>query len=271
MNIQEIWQSEESFETAYNELLKLSKFDRTKDASKLVNRLLAKLVNPHPTFFDIKQWVAGNVKDFNLRSQLLLNAQSGSIAFKIAELEKAVNSWQKDGAFEWALGGDSPFEKKAKFREGGDEVTKTYNSVLANQRNLKIVRDPIGMNSFRISPIGSTPALADLNNLSSISITGLPKFTDARIWILNHEAIQKHINLRQQDDGGFVADGLDYPVYSKSGGDTVTKSLTSRWLADQALTTTQAKTYVVPKYDSLLTGGDPLPKDLQEFAVEFKG
>lgn len=271
MNIQEIWQSEETFEAAYHELLKLSKFDRTKDASKLISRLLSKLVNPHPTFFDTKQWVAENVKDFNLRSQILLNAQVGTIAFKVAELEKEVGAWQKDGEFSWTLPGDSPFEKKAKFREGDDEVTKTYNIVIANQRNLKILKEAIGMNSFRISPIGSTPALADLNNLSSISITGLPKFTDARVWILNHEAIQKHINLRQQDDGGFTANGLDYPIYSKSGGDTVIKALTSRWLADKAMTTTQAKTYVVPKYDSLLTGGDPLPKDLQEFAVEFTG
>lgn len=271
MNIQEVWQSEESFETSYHELLKLSKFDRTKDAFKLVQKLVQKLVNPHPTFFDIKQWIVENVKDFNLRSQVLLNAQNGSIAFKIAELEKAVNSWQRDGAYEWTLGGDSPFEKKAKFREGDDEITQTYNAILANQRNLKIVKGGVGMNSFRISPIGSTPALADLNNLSSLSITGLPKFTDAKIWVLNHELIQKRINLHQQEDGGFMAEGLEYPIYSKSGGDTVIKALTSRWLADRAMTTNHAKTYVVPKYDSLLTGGDPLPKDLQEFAVEFTG
>ena len=39
-SIEEIWQSEESMAEAYKEILHLSKFDRTTDASKLVNRLV---------------------------------------------------------------------------------------------------------------------------------------------------------------------------------------------------------------------------------------
>lgn len=270
--ITSIWQSEETMEAAYTDLLHLTKLDRTKDASKLVRKLMEKLVGPNATYHDIHQWVGVNVFDFNLSTQILLNAQQGSIKFRMDELERAVNQYQKDGVLVWTGAGDSPFEKKAKFKEGDDEATRQYNRVLANARNLKILTEaPVGFNSFRISPIGSTPAFADLGNLSSLSIVGLRDYLTAtvRVWTLNHEKISKRIDLHQQEDGGYVAEGLDFPVYSKSGGDIVTRALTSRWMAWHVFANS-TKTYVVPKYDSLLTVG-PFPEYLEEFADEFEG
>lgn len=267
MNIQEVWQSEETLEAAYKELLSLSGLDRTKDASKLVQKLMTKLVNSHPTAYDIREWVRANVKDFNIASQILLNCQAGPLpVFKLAELKTQVDTW----ASTLGESPDGPFAKKAKFREGDDDATKQHNLVLAGARNLKILSELRGMNSFRITPISSTPALADLNNLSSISIQGLAPFTHSEVWLLNHKAIEQAINLRQQDDGAYAAEGLIWPIYSKSGGDTVVRAITSRWFAYQ-LMMTGLPIHVTPKYDSVLVSGGTVPDTLKEYVVEFKG
>ena len=270
-SIEEIWQSEESMAEAYKEILHLSKFDRTTDASKLVNRLVDNEVmmtmNGSPLYYDKRIWILQHIQDFNIATQLLLNCQEGSVRFDIAKLDNDTQAWQRDGNFE-----ASPFDKKAKFMEGEDEKSKKFNTILAGVRNLKILSAGlVGFNSFRISPIGSTPAFADMNNLSNLSIMGLGKYagSDVKIWMLNHKAIQDFIHVRQQEDGGTIADGLVYPIYSKSGGGILLRALTSRWVAYQALSE-RFRIYVVPKYDSLLTVGDDLPEGLKEFVSEFK-
>ena len=269
MNVQEVWQSEESLSAAYTELLSLSKFDRTKDASKLVSKLMAALVNPHPTFYDIREWVVANVKDFNIASQLLLNSQRGNIQFKLPELDKRVEELNEKYNLVSIM---NPTAKGAKFADNPEakEDIVQYNLALATLRNHSILKNWIGINSFRVTPISSTPALADLNNLSSLSISGLSEFCESKIWLLKHEAISHRVNLHQQDDGGYVAEGLIWPVYSKSGGDITPRSLMCRWLTNEVLSR-NLSIYVVPKYDSLLTAGDELPQDLQEYVVEFKG
>lgn len=263
--VKEVWESEESMNQAYNELLHLSQFDRTKDASKLVSRLMSKTVNPHPTFYDVREWVGKNVQDFNIASQILLNQMPGVVRFKTDELEKKVNEWGTEHKEE------GPFAKKAKFMDDQEPGAKEFNVKLAGIRNLKILKNWIGMNSFRLSPIGSTPALADFNNLSSISIHGLKPFLydDAKILLINHEAVTKRINLRQDDDGSFVADGLEFPVFSKSGGEIVTKALIARWVTNELLKDSLT-THVFPKYDSLLVVG-AVPSGYEEYLVEFEG
>lgn len=263
--IYETWKSEETLEKAYQELLGLthSGFDRTKSASRLVGRLMAKVVNPHPTRYDSKEWIVNNVTDFNIASQLLLNIQEGSIPFRAKDLAAQVAEWEK----EWKDRTDSPFEKKAKFLEGDDEAAKAHNRVLAGIRNNKILQDWAGSNSFRISPLGTTPALADLNNITSMSISGLQRFCGARIHLLNHDAIMKQLQLQQTEDGGFIANGLIHPIYSKSGGDILFRALASRWISHQILTRSHTA-YLVPKYDSILLLGD-LPEDLKEFVSAY--
>ncbi len=265
--IEEIWKSEENMEKAYNELLHLSKFDRTKDASKLVNKVMSKVLSPHPVYHDVREWVPNNISDFNLASQILLNQMPGTVKFKTDELEHKVGEWEKALAEKE----DGPFAKKAKFKDEQDPDAGPFNEKLAGIRNLKILKNWIGMNSFRLSPIGSTPALADLNNLSSLSIQSLTPYCyeGTQIKLINHEAIAKHINLTQQEDGGFVADGLMYPVYSKSGGDIVTRAITSRWIT-YSLLISSSSLHVLPKYDSLLINGE-YPHSFEEFILDFKG
>lgn len=263
MNIEEIWQSEETLTSAYKELLSLSAFDRTKDASKLVKKLMQKIL-PGSTYHEQKQWVTENISDFNLASQILLNCQSGVLGFRVAALEKALEAGRTDGP-------DSPFAPKAKFRPDDDPTAGEFNRKLAGIRNLKILKSEwIGMNSFRISPLGSTPALADLNNLSSLSINGLRPYCDAaRIWLINHEAVAKHIGLKVDQDGAYTAEGLTTPIVSKSGGDIAPKALVSRWLAVQVMLSSNI--YVVPKYDSLLVSESEIPEHLKGMLDEFAG
>lgn len=264
-SIKSVWESEQSLEAAYNEMLHLSHFDRTKDASKLVSRLMAKVINPHPTYFDVREWVKHNVPDFNIASQILLNQMPGVVRFKTDQLERKVNEWSVEHKEE------GPFAKKAKFMTEADPAAEEFNAKLAGIRNLKILKEWVGLNSFRLSPIGATPALADFNNLSSLSINGLKPYVndDTRIVLLNHSAIAKRINLRQDEDGSFVADGLEFPVFSKSGGDIVTKSLMSRWVTTSLLYDSLTL-HVFPKYDSLLVVGD-IPEGYEEYLLEFEG
>jgi hypothetical protein len=272
-SIEEIWQSEESMAEAYKEILHLSKFDRTMDASKLVNRLVDNEVmmtmNGSPLYYDKRIWILQHIQDFNIATQLLLNCQEGSVHFNVDKLKDTIDGYREAGAGDT---GWDPFDKKAKFLEGDDVGTKAHNRILSDCRNSKILSAAmVGFNSFRVSPIGSTPAFADLNNLSNLSIMGLSQIvgSDVKIWMLNHKAIQDFIHVRQQEDGGTIADGLVYPIYSKSGGDILLRALTSRWVAYQALSE-RFRIYVVPKYDSLLTVGDDLPEGLKEFVSEFK-
>jgi hypothetical protein len=267
MNIEEIWQSEESLETVYQELLSLSKFDRTKDASKLVHKLMAKLAGSSVAW-DQKQWIKDNVQDFNIASQLLLNIQPGNVTFRLAELSKRMQELEKKYEVSSVR---NPFGKGAKLAEDdGKEETHVYNKDLSTIRNHKILANWVGMNSFRVSPIGSTPALADLLNLSSLSILGLKEFCDGTICLVDHEKLTAHLEVRQNEDGAFMANGLVHPIVSKSGGDIVTRALPVRWLTHQILTRTNC--YVIPKYDSLLVAGElGVPEDLKEWLVEFKG
>ena len=269
LTIPEIWQSEKFMEEAYKELLHLSKFDRTTDASKLVNKFMDKQMD-HPTFYDKRKWVVENIHDFNLASQLLTNCQEGSLRFNVVKLSTQIQEWEKH----YENVESSPFQKKAKFLEGEDGATKQHNLVLAAIRNHRFLTEAAKtINSFRVSPIGSTPALADMNNLSQLSINGLSQYLSPgiTIWVLNHELIQTGINLHQQDDGGYVACGLYHPIYSKSGGDIVTKAISSRWMTYQLLSRSHYNYYVVPKYDSLLVAGDKLPMDLRGYADELTG
>lgn len=271
-SVEEIWQSEASMEEAYKDILHISKFDRTADASKLVNRVVDNEVmmtmSGTPLYYDKRIWILQHIQDFNLASQLLLNCQEGSVHFDIPKLDNDTQAWQREGNFE-----ASPFDKKAKFMGGEDEKSKKFNTILAGVRNLKILSAGlVGFNSFRVSPIGSTPALADLNNLSNLSLMGLNNYVgpDVKVWALNHKAIEEFIHLRHLEDGSFMADGLAYPIFSKSGGDIAPRTITSRWMAYQTLSE-RFHIYVVPKYDSILTVGDDMPEGLKEFVNEFKG
>ena len=259
MNINEVWESEATMAEAYKELMSLSEFDRTLDAAKLTLKLMSKLVSPHPTFHDIRAWVLQNVPDFNIASQILLNCQFGQVKFDVDALEKLVLVYQSD---EWK---ESPFEKKAKFKVVDEsEATTHYNLALACHRNLNILKKSIRVNSYRLSPIGSTPALADANNFSSLSLAGIDKYCkNATVHLVNHEAVAKHIHLRQDDSGAYLADGLEFPIVSKSGGDIVTRSIVARWLVVEIMKGSEAP-FVVPKYDSFLVVG-AVPAELSPF------
>lgn len=253
--ISTIWQSEATMEAAYTERLKLTKLDRTKDARKLVWKLMEDLVGQHAVPFDVKRWILENVPDFNIRSQLLLNTLGGFITFKGAELQTAVKNAEEQYKAASVM---NPFAKGAKFIETPeDDNQEQYNRTLGQIRNAKILGSGVGLNSFRISPIGSTPALADAHNLSSLSIVGLKPFLKegVSIKLLKHDVIAKRINLRQREDGGWIADGLEYPIHSSSGGDIAPRAIAARWAVADLLGKWGVLTVVVPKYDSLLIAG----------------
>jgi hypothetical protein len=249
-SIYDVWQSEESMADFVKIHMRLSKFDRTGDASKLVSKMLEQVTGPEIKAVrrDKWDWVCANVEDFALSSQLLLNLQEGTPGINENKLKEKSVAFEEE--FKDAT--DSPFAKKAKFKT---EDGERYNLALAHTKNAKILGEVcIGLTSFRVSPVGSTPALADSNNFSQLSIPGLEDLLYAKTYILNKEAILKRINLSTREDGSIVADGLSVPVVSKSGGEIVLSALASRWAANQLLKD-WAIDYVVPKYDSLLVVG----------------
>ena len=262
--IESVWQSKDSLAQAYHDLTHLSSFDQTKGASALVTRVMAQVLGDHFTDYDARQWVKQNVTDFNLASQLLLNCQRGFLQFDVAKLEQQVKELEesyKDNR----ESGTSPFRKKAKFIEGND----THNAQLSQVRNLAILANHgAGVNSYRVSPTGHTPAVADALNLTSLSIAGLtPICSQTEIWLLNLQAISEHISLRTNEDGLVVANDL-HPIKSESGGELVFKALASRWIALQVLYA-GIDYYVVPKYDSIMITGGPLPQSLQPYAQRY--
>lgn len=258
--IHSVFESEEALETAYKEYLSLSSFDRTKDASKLVKKLMQKLVNPHPTFHDTKEWVRSEIPDWNIASQVLLNCQEGSISVDITKISTDVEHLKSEEAL---------FVPKVKFKPEEDPEAKEFNRKLATVRNQKLLASGEwhGMNSFRLSPLGSTPALADLNNFSSLSLPGLAAYLpNTTAWVINFDAVASRIGLKT--DGLISADGLMFDIYSNSGGPMAAKALVARWLAYQVMM--EGGGYVLPRYDSLLVQGR-IPESIKEYVVEFKG
>lgn len=274
--VSQVWVSEESMANwskshAYIEL------DRTSRAFLLVGKLVdtalveagmnAGSIMPLDRLQTVLA-LAPKLNDFNIITQLLLNLKSGTPEVDGSKMHSDLEVAEE----KFKNADDSPFAKKAKFRSGGNEVD--YNATLALIKNYKILSSmQKGINSYRITPIGKTPALADLNNLSNLSIQSLlPYLKGSKLYLFDTSIILNHIKMKETEEG-IIAAGLQYYIKSESGGDIVKKALASRFLTWEILKEKGVKN-IIPRYESLLVTGssDGLEKLLKlNLLEEYNG
>ena len=176
----------------------------------------------------------------------MLNLQDGCPAFDHDKMLKAVANIQ---AYEPEV---SPMAKKAKYRAEVEEGDKQYNLDLALIRNLNIVEGMSrGTNSYRITPFHKTPALADLNNLSSLSLSQIePYLQGGELYLFDPHAVLAHMQC-SEDESGITSPMIRRPIKSESGGDIIKKALASRFISASLLGSPAIK-HVVPRYESVL-------------------
>ena len=196
--------------------------------------------------------------DYNLFTQVLLNLQPYiGFAYQAKDAEKDIEKlkaeWPKDAKL-------NPFEPKAKMvKEASGEADKLYNTTLSTLRFLRIIAAFTPQISFRVSPKGSTPALTDSNNISSLGVgadaylkvvSGLKAFYVH--WVPGTSPVWTAI----QSDGSFRGNGITgYLFHSKSGGEILGQVLFSRMVARDIVATHDLKTetcIVLPRMSSVM-------------------
>ena len=251
-----IWENEESMSKWFKDHVHID-LDRTTRAKMLVTRLVDEAlttagfnsgsITQRDRIETVKAARLG-IRDFNIYSQLRLNLQEGCPAFNVSKMTDDFKLLQNKYPSE----GDSPLAKKAKYRPlPSNEEDNAFNNALALVKNLKFASEvQPGTNSYRVTQIGKTPALADLNNLSSMSPIALtPYLTGGELLMFDAGVVNAYIN--SKSDNGFIADGLSYFIHSESGGDILSKAIAARYLVASLIDEPSIK-HIVPRYESLL-------------------
>ena len=274
--INHVWVSEEAM-IAWTKTNAFFELDRTTRAFLLVGKMVdtalvqagmnAGSIMPIDRLMTVLA-MAPKLNDFNILSQFLLNLKSGTPGVDDAKMHSDLAAAEE----KFKNSEDSPFAKKAKFKTG-ENITE-YNAALALAKNYKILSGmQKGVNSYRVTPMGKTPALADLNNLSNLSLQSLlPYLKGPKLFLFDATAVLLHINAKETEDG-IITDGLQYYIKSESGGDIVKKAIASRYLTWEVLKE-KGVLNIVPRYESLLVTGtsEGLQKLLDaKLLVEYDG
>lgn len=252
-----VWCSEEAMVTWFKEIAFID-LDRTTRAkmfvTKLIDSALAECgmntgsVLPQDRKEVVKE-LAPILQDFNLVSQLALNVQEGSLSFDLAKMQEDAKLIEPS----YPSVEESPLAKKAKYKPGADEVEKKFNGDLALLKNMKIASEmQKGVSSYRITPFSKTPALADNNNLSNLSLLAIqPYLEGGELYIFDTGIVSRHFAMSEGSDGGITAKGLKFAIRSESGGDIVKKALVSRYITSRLIFDPAIK-HLVPRYESVL-------------------
>lgn len=132
----------------------------------------------------------------------------------------------------------SPFEAKAKMNKlAQTEEEKEYNKDLSAIKALRILEKCGMTRSFRVSPMGSTPAFADSDNIGMIGSGGdafLRVSPGYQVFYILWSRSPRMVNVDLRT-GGLSAAGIGYPFFSKSGGDVLNDVLFSRYVAYEAI------------------------------------
>lgn len=281
----EVFKSEESIAEYWTKISGFMALDRTNDARLIVDKLFKASWDKY--FPGINPIVNDRVKvvrnldgeDYNLISQLALNLLPFHIQYDIQAINNYINNYteklkeNKEAA--------DPHAKKAKYIQEVENSTgweSTYNSVLGCLKFISGVK-PSQNPSFRLSPLGSTPALTDSSNYSSTS-----PHTDQ--FIVSDNNIQadgrtvRHFSwdaapgmvVEILEDGGMKLKGLSQTYYSKSGGDILNRSMFTRYLISKLIKLEVVS--IVPRLNSVTVYtvfniDDQLIKVSQELVQEF--
>ena len=166
--IHEVFLSEDTMRAEFAKTFTHLSFDRTTHGSTLLSKLFRdcwKTSGPEagfePTGYDklaVLRLLYHQV-DYALFTQVLLNLQSYTgmaylTADATAEMDKLKAAWPKDAKL-------NPFEPKARLvKNASTEEEKQHNLILSTLKSLKILAQFTPQVSFRLSPIGTTPAFS---------------------------------------------------------------------------------------------------------------
>lgn len=235
--VEEAFTSEDTLRKAWKEKYVLLPFDRTVHWGFILSNKLNEVWKKHGpvvlsncTLMDQAciLYALATRLDYNLFTQVMLNLQpKGIITYRTQDADRDLASLQE----EWKDITPNPFDAKAKMlRVAGDAASEKYDHALSKIKALRIIaKSASGMKAnFRVSPKGSTPALVDSENLSSLG-TGADEYLCIPpgysayyfTWDIPAPAIMP-------DGNQFSAEGIAYKFASKSGGDILYASLYSR-------------------------------------------
>lgn len=262
--ILEVWQNEESMKVEWNRKFEKIPFSRTDHWQVILYHLFRDCwrekgpeVVVEPTGYDrlavLK--LLHPLLDYNIFSQVLLNLQTyNGMAYQTADATKEVERLQvtwKDKVSSLIEPNETlldPFTGKptmVKLPKTAQE--REYNLTLSAIRSLRIISTFTPMISFRVSPMGSTPAFADSNNLSMLGM-GADKYLHVMpqlevyylVWQPGTSPLMARQDIgpgfpnvggeKQRNGTWFWAEGIDYPFISKSGGEVLQDVLFARKL-----------------------------------------
>jgi hypothetical protein len=200
--------------------------------------------------------------DYNLFSQVLLNLQDWAlIRYRVADVEKDTQKLQE----KWHGQVPSPFDAKPKmFKQASSPEQLGFNQDLSALKAFKIIAAATPSISFRVSPVGSTPALVDSTNLSMLGVGGDQYLVPPDGWKAFYFTWDQapEIAVVSSDGSKFKAKGIPYPFVSKSGGDILNSSLAARKLATGLYAFLAGERKVIlPRLTSVLLLTDTLPFD----------
>ncbi len=281
--IQEVFNSEETMNAEFKKSFDYVEFNRTDHGSTMLYKMFRDCwhacgpeIKCEPTGYDRLAVCRKlyHLLDYNLFTQVLLNLQSyAGMVYQTEEatkeIEKLKETWPKDAKI-------SPFEPKAKMvKNAATEEDKKHNTILSTLKSLKIISQFTPQVSFRISPMGATPAFADSRNISMIGIGGdnylktLPNLSPFYIhWApgTTPDMATRLISSAVDGTTGFQAEGIAYPFFSKSGGDTLHEVLFARKIMAEVFAAhdiTAEMCVMVPRMNSVLIVADKEGKHLK--------
>jgi len=224
--------------------------------------------------------------DYSLFTQVMLNLQScAGMAYQARDAEADIEKLRKDWPEASKL---KPFEPKAKMvKEASTEEEDRYYLDLSTLRSLRIIAAFTPQISFRVSPKGSTPALADSNNLSNLGIgsdrylkvlPGLRAFyvhwTPGTSPTMTMQLMDYSETTNPEKGMAFVAAGIPYVFRSKSGGEILNQVLFSRKVAREIFAAhdpTVETCIILPRMSSVLAVADERGENLKKAFEALKG
>ena len=164
---------------------------------------------------------------------------------------------------EWKLDPFAPKARMVKQAEAATEEQRRYNDALSTLRALRIITQFTPQISFRVSPVGSTPAFADSRNISMIGPGGdkfLRTLPDLGAFYITWDAPAQMASVVGVEDGQTVleAEGIPYRFRSKSGGEVLNEVLFARRVMYEVfrdVDVTQETCIMVPRMSSVLVVG----------------
>jgi len=275
IRVHEVFLSEESMQTEFRKTFEHLDFDRTAHGSTLLSKMFRDCwqssgpeIKSEPTGYDklaVLRCLYHQL-DYALFTQVLLNLQSYTgMAYLTKdaadEMDKLKAAWPKDAKL-------NPFEPKAKMvKNAATDEEKQHNNILSTLKSLKIISQFTPQVSFRLSPIGTTPAFADSRNVSMIGVGGdkylrtLPNLKAFYIhWAPGTSPAmgkpQYRIDPRPGEVGTcFSVEGIPYTFFSKSGGDILQEVLFARKIMAEVFAAhdiTSEMCIMIPRMNSVL-------------------